>query len=195
MNISPISFGKHIPVTQCQIQNRKTHEFEPATIYEVDCSDESDAIEIENLGKHWEFSMAVANDMYRKHHLLKHFSQNNDSTFYVLKSKENKIIGIGELEETDIDTYDLKYLESKSHDKYKYVGQGILAAMAEDILRRNGEKFTVSNPVDDAYEYYSKECGFEDVYGYFLKMNRQQIIDYLDRTESKLGGPIINLKA
>ena len=41
-----ISFGKKIPIAQCQIQNLATKKFEPATIYELDCHDESDLLEV-----------------------------------------------------------------------------------------------------------------------------------------------------
>ena len=38
--INNISFGKKIPLTTCQIQDKKTGKFVPATLFEYDCKDE-----------------------------------------------------------------------------------------------------------------------------------------------------------
>jgi len=39
-----ISFGKKIPLSQCQIQNKETGNFEKATVYELDCKDKNDIL-------------------------------------------------------------------------------------------------------------------------------------------------------
>ena len=51
-----ISFGKKIPLTTCQIQDKKTGNFVPATLFEYDCKDEDDILEIVFTGKQWYIS-------------------------------------------------------------------------------------------------------------------------------------------
>ena len=57
-----ISFGQKIPMYHCSVQNTKTKEFVPATVYEYDCCDFFDA---ENIDKAADIaSMAVPYGIY-----------------------------------------------------------------------------------------------------------------------------------
>lgn len=189
-----ISFGRKIPITQCQIQDTNTGKFEKATVYQIDCKDESDVLEIRNLPDTWQYKLGIAKNMDRKHQLLEHYNQENDSTFYALEDSKNRILGLGEIEETETGVYDLKYLESNSLGSKKYVGQVLLAAIAEDVLCKNGRKLTVNDAVDSAFDFYANTCGFEDVYGYYLKMNRAQINNFIEQTEDRTQALFINLR-
>lgn len=194
MKISSPSFGKKIPIIKCQIQDVKTGKFEPATVYTVDCKDESDILEIRNLPDTWQYKLGLAKDMARKHQLQSHYFQDNDSTFYVLQDDKDRILGFSEIEETEDGVYDLKYLESNTLGTKKYVGQALLASVAEDVLCKNGTKLTVNDAVDSAFDFYSETCGFEDVYGYYLKMNREQINQFIEQTEDRTQSLLINLR-
>jgi hypothetical protein len=189
-----ISFGRKLPIIKCQIQDTDTGKFEPATVYQIDCKDEADSLEIRNLPDTWQYKLGITKDMERKHQLLKHYNQENDSIFYALEDSKNRIIGLGELEETETGVYDLKYLESNSLGAKKYVGQVLLASMADDILCRNGRKLTVNDAVDSAFDFYANTCGFEDVYGYYLKMNRGQINNFIEQTEDRTQALLLNLR-
>ena len=88
--------------------------------------------------------------------------------------------------------FNVNYLES-SRDK-KYVGQVLLASMGEEVLIKQGEKLTVSDPVDEAYSFYTDVCGFEDYYGYFLRMNPSQINQFIEQTEERTQSMFIDLR-
>ena len=189
-----ISFGRKIPIIKCQIQDTDTGKFEPATVYQIDCKDESDVLEIRNLPDTWQYKLGIAKNMDRKHQLLKHYNQENDSTFYALEDERNRILGLGEIEETETGVYDLKYLESNSLGSKKYIGQALLASIAEDVLCKNGTKLTVNDAVDSAFDFYADTCGFEDVHGYYLKMNRAQINNFIEQTEDRTQSLLLNLR-
>ncbi len=194
MNISPISFGKKIPITRCQIQDTNTDKFEPAIVSRIDCTDESDILEIKNLPDTWQYKLGIAKNMERKHHLIKNFGQENDSTFYVIQDKDNQIIGLSEISETDDKVYDLTFLESNASAKKKYIGQALLAAVAEDVLRKNGTEFTIYDAVDSAYDFYKDVCGFEDILGFYLKMDRKQMNQFIEQTEDRTQGLLVDLR-
>ena len=101
--------------------------------------------------------------MARKHQLQSHYFQDNDSTFYVLQDDKDRILGFSEIEETEDGVYDLKYLESNTLGTKKYVGQALLASVAEDVLCKNGTKLTVNDAVDSAFDFYSETFFFEEV--------------------------------
>ncbi len=189
-----ISFGRKVPITRCKIQDTSTGKFERATVSQIDCKDESDILEIKNLPDIWRYKLSIAKNMERKHHLLKNFGQEDYSTFYVLQDKDDKIIGLSQIEETEDGVYDLTYLESSSLGRKKYVGQALLAAVAEDVLQKRGTKLTVNDAVDSAFNFYTDTCGFEDVYGYYLKMNREQMNQFIEQTEDRTQGILVDLR-
>lgn len=192
MNISSPSFGKKIPIISAKIQDNETGKFESATVYKVDCADDSDVQDMMSLSDSWRFRNLIAKDMARKNHLIKYFQQDDEKSIYVLEDNQNRVLGIGEMEEVDDDVFNVNYLES-SRDK-KYVGQVLLASMGEEVLIKQGEKLTVSDPVDEAYSFYTDVCGFEDYYGYFLRMNPSQINQFIEQTEERTQSMFIDLR-
>ncbi len=192
MNISSPTFGKKLPIIRSQVQDKKIGEFESVTVFKVDCADDSDVQEINDLGDSWRFRNLIAKDAARKNHLIKYFQQDNEQSIYVLQDSQNRTLGIGEMEEVDDDVYNVNYLES-SGDK-KYVGQVLLASMGEEVLIKNGKKFTVSDPVDESYNFYTDVCGFEDVYGYFLRMKPAQINRFIEQTEDRTQSMFIDIR-
>lgn len=190
-----ISFGKKIPLSQCQIQNKETGNFEKATVYELDCKDKNDIEEIRALGDSWHFNLGMAKDMDRKHHLNKYFDQENDSFFYVLEDENNEILGIAEIEEIETEVYDLRYLESHFSKFKKYIGQALLAVIGEEVLIRKGKSLVVNDAIDTAYDFYANTCGFEDKYGYYLKMDQERINNFIEQTEDRTQALFKDLRA
>ena len=183
MNISSPTFGKKLPIIKSQVQDKETGKFEPVTVYKIDCADDSDVQEIRDLGDSWRFKNLIAKDMARKNHLIKYFEQDNEQSIYVVQDGKQEILGIGEMEEVDDAVYNVNYIESSG--KKKFVGQVLLASMGDEVLVKNGKKLTVSDPEDNAYNFYTDVCGFEDVYGYFLRMKPAQINQFIEQTEDR----------
>ena len=192
MNIASPSFGKKIPIIKSQVQDIETGKFEPVTVYKVDCADESDVIEMECLNGFWQYNHGIAKDMARKHHLIKHFQEDNEQSIYVVQDKNQEIIGISEIEEVDDDVYNINYLESNG-DKI-YTGHVLLASIGDEVLMKKGKKLTISDPVDSAYNFYTDVCGFEDIYGYFLRMNPSQINRFIEQTETRTKSMLIDIR-
>lgn len=192
MNISSPTFGKKLPIIRSKVQDKETGKFEPVTVYKIDCSDDSDVQEIRNLGDSWRFKNLIAKDMARKNHLIKYFQQDNEQSIYVLQDSQNRTLGIGEMEEVDDDVYNVNYIES-SGDK-KYVGQVLLASMGDEVLIKNGKKLTVTDPEETAYNFYTDVCGFEDVYGYFLRMTPSRINQFIEQTEERTQSMFIDIR-
>ena len=71
-----ISFGKKIPITSCQVQDKTTGNFLPATLYEYDCKDEQDILEVVFTGKQWYFSNSIIKNMEKKLKLNEIFTEN-----------------------------------------------------------------------------------------------------------------------
>ncbi len=191
-----VSFGKKIPIFNCQILNNKTKAFEPATIYEYDCSDKSDVETIKSLDeKDWLFKIVIGKEMEEKYK-IKRFDPNADEdTFFVMENKQGQILGMAQLQKQENRSYDIKYIESSQKNKLKYVGQLLIASMAEDVLRKNGRQLTVTNPFSEIVDFYSDTCGFDYDTKDFLKMDRKKLILYLKQTEDRTYSKLIDLRA
>ena len=127
-----ISFGKKIPLTTCQIQDKKTGNFVPATLFEYDCKDEDDILEIVFTGKQWYFSEAIIKNMDKKFQLNKLFEENPllkktkfrkepkskddyDKRFFVMQLQDGKTVGICQAQNKD-NSLKLDYLESQNNN-------------------------------------------------------------------------------
>ncbi|MBQ4078642.1 hypothetical protein IJD15_05625 [bacterium] len=192
MNISSPTFGKKLPIIRSQVQDKETGKFESVTVYKVDCADDSDVQEIRDLDDSWRFKNLIAKDMARKNHLIKYFEQDNEQSIYVVQDDKQQILGIGEMEEVDDAVYNVNYLESNG--KKKFVGQILLASMGDEVLVKNGKKLTVSDPEENAYNFYTDVCGFEDYYGYFLRMNPAQINQFIEQTEDRTKSIFLDIR-
>lgn len=186
-----ITFGKKIPIAITQIQNRQTGEFEPATVYEVDCTDKEDYEEVENDRFNWCFSWDIGWNMRDKYE-GKH--QWTNSTFYVLEDQNNETISRIQIDSLLDNKYSLEWLDTKQDNKYRYVGQNILSVAASEILKKGGIYFAIFNAIETAKSFYLETCGFEDIKGFFY-MNNQQMKEFIAQTEKRTQSQIINLKA
>ena len=96
MNISSISFGRKIPRYTCQVQNKTTGEYVPATIYEYNCKDERDYEEIKKLDRRWLFKDNIAHFMEVKHSVQTLFNEKSNDSFFSMQVGKD-IIGIAQV--------------------------------------------------------------------------------------------------
>ena len=82
MNNIAISFGRKIPRYTCQIQNKYTGSYIPATIYEYNCKDESDYEEVNSLNRRWAFKENIGRNMEAKHFVQTYLNEKSNSSFY-----------------------------------------------------------------------------------------------------------------
>ena len=189
-----ISFGKKIPIAQCRIQNLTTGRFEPATIFELDCKDESDLLEAVKPSTEWEYAAYIHSNMCDKVDLQKIFGDDDSDTFYILQNQHGETLGMSQVEEIYDGAYDLAYLDTKKDKKYKYVGQTLLSTVAREVFKKAGDSFSVYGAVDSAIKFYEKICGFKlgDLGMPYLPC--EEIPQFIKQTEIRTQSPIIDLK-
>ena len=189
-----ISFGKKIPIIQTQIQNTKTGQFEPATVYELDCKDESDLLEVHKPKKEWEYAHYIHENMSDKYRYGAFSQDFDDCFFYVLENKDGETLGMAQTEEIYEDAYDLSYLDTKKRNGYKYVGQTLLATVAREVHKKSADILSVFGAVDSAMSFYEKVCGFK--IGEFDKpyISYEDIPAFVKQTEERTKAKIIDLK-
>ena len=189
-----VSFGQKIPIALGQIQNKQTGEFEQATIYEVDCKDEYDYIETRNDSKDWNFPFEFWRNMQRKYFIWKEHKAVEPNHFYILQNQDYKTLGRIQVDENNDKKYTVEWLDTKTNNGYKYVGQNLLAASAREVLRQYGKSFVVLSAFDDAVPFYLDTCQFTDCGKYGFHMDEKQMQEFIARTEKRTNGPIIDLK-
>ena len=188
-----ISFGKKIPIALAQIQNRQTEEFEQATIYEIDCKDESDILEIKKDMDGWNFPCEFALNIEQKYKLQNRQSKDFHN-FYILQNKNNKTIGRVDIKKWDSKLFSVEWLDTRENSGYKYVGQTILATAAKEAIEKGGKSFAVLAAMEDAIPFYTDVCKFTDCGKSGFYMDENQIQEFIKRTEKRTQGSIINLK-
>jgi hypothetical protein len=195
MNISPVSFGKKIPITQCKIRDNSQGKFIPATFYEVDCKDMEDIDEINNLKGKWEFRKTITKKMEDIHNLLKtDKNHRNDYGFYVLQKDGGEIVGLSEVRKSFPDLR-LEYIESENEGKYKYIGQTMMASLGEVARREKLKRIYIPIPVESAVPFYKDKCGFREVKdSAALVMNINKTKRLTELAEEKTNAPIIDVR-
>lgn len=192
-----ISFGAKIPIALCQIKNAKSDKSSSAIIYEYDCKDPQDVWEIERINAklNWFYASNLTIRADLKYQGYKSY-QNN--AFYAIEDERGKTIGLCCAEENETNTK-VKFIETKTNGKYKYVGQTMLATVAKRMLtNRQKKELIISNAQESAYGFYEK-CGFHqdnseakyDIVNY--RMPKIEMPSFIRETEQKSQGRIINL--
>ena len=190
-----ISFGQKIPIAITQIQNRKTGEFEPATIYEIDCKDERDYLEVKKDKKDWNFSWEIASNMHCKYVSSSHYKVNDyKNSFYVLQNQNYEDLGRVHIEEKNNHSFAIEWLDTKNNNGYRFIGQSLLATVAKEILNKGGKAFMILGAMEDAIPFYKDVCQFTDCGKYGFHMDEQQMQEFISRTEKRTNGAIIDLK-
>lgn len=192
MKVSQISFGRKIPRYTCQIQNKQTGEYIPATFYEYNCKDESDYEEIHNLDRKWTFKDKIAHNMEIKHGVQTYLKEKSNSSFYAIQVGK-ELIGITQVT-TCNGTSNIDYITTKPRNEYKYAGQTMIACAGKELLKKNGYLMTVATAIDDAYPFYRK-IGFHEFGDHLFRMNRDDISTLIEITEVETEAPILDKKA
>lgn len=192
MNISSISFGRKIPRYTCQILDKTTDKYVPATIYEYNCKDESDIEEIKKLDRKWIFKDNIVHGMNVKHSVQTYFKEkSNDSFFSIQVGKD--IVGLAQICTLN-GISNIDYITTKPRSEYKYVGQTLIAGIGKHMLKKDGYQMTVNTAVDDAIPFY-KKIGFHESGDYLFRMNRNDIETLIEITEFQTEAPILDKRA
>lgn len=198
MQISQVSFGKKIPKYQCKIQNKQTGNFEPATFFEVDCKDKQDYKRIKDLDDSWTFSYYLSEDMEKKYIQEKHLKrkskkqEKSKNSFYILEDKNEKILGISEVGNNK-EIHEIKFLESNTNNKYKYVGQNLMAGIGKELLNKDGTTLTLL-ALEEAVPFY-KKLGFEHFSIFRMEMQKEDIKSMIEKVENNTQSPLIYIEA
>ncbi len=185
-----ISFGKKVPIMQCKVVNTKTMEYIPATIFEYDCKDKTDADDINAIDGYWFYKNEI---FFTAKDKIQFPKKKRDIRIFSLENNKGKTIGLMQCSKNG-NQCDVNLLEKRFLDKHKYVGSVLLAAAAKETLKSQADKLTVSSPVPEARDFYINGCGFKATSTKNLEMNQEQIEKFIKQTEQKTNSPIINLQ-
>lgn len=202
-----ISFGKKIPITTCQIQDKKTGKYIPATFYEYDCKDEEDILELVFTGSKWYFVDSIVknmseklkiNEMFktdeksdlRNHPIIKN---NLNKRFFSLQLNDGKILGICQARNKN-SSLDIDYIESQNCN-HKYIGLNMLASLGIKSLQENKGNVIIGLSTTEARSFYTDKCGFETDNKGNLVLNKPHIKKLIRQTQKETHSKIINLNA
>ena len=194
--MNSVSFGKKIPITQCQIKDNKRNKFVPATFYEIDCTDKREIQEVYQAKGDWQFKRQIAAGMENKNNAIRDslfFHQSK--AFYIMQKDDGEIVGMSEVSKMG-SQINLDFIESDPKDKYKYVGQTMIASLCKVMQQENRNKIYIPIPVKSAKDFYKKVCGFKDTEmgsALFLKGNRVKKLQ--KSVETRTHSPILEVNA
>lgn len=185
-----ISFGKKIPIMQCQVQSLKTGNFVPSTVYEYDCKDNNDAFDINDIDGYWIFKPQIFHQALDKTQLPKKYI---NTRIYSLETKQGETLGMM-VTDKDKENNDIDVLENKFMSGYKYVGTNLITAAAQETLKQDYEKLTIKHPIPEVRTFYIEKCGFRETDTRPLELNREELPELIKHTEAKTKTKIIDLK-
>lgn len=160
MRVSAVSFGKKIPIMQCQIKDIKQNKFVSAKLSKYDCKDYDDIIDVSRSCSRWCFIRNITKNMQTKYEKQKYkLPEKFPSDFYILENEEGKAIGLCETESSKAST-NIEYIISNHNNNYKYIGQALIAMVGKAVLDRNAFRLYVANPAPSACGFYTNKCGF-----------------------------------
>ncbi|MBQ8635020.1 hypothetical protein IJ425_02575 [bacterium] len=194
MNIHTVSFGTKIPTMTCKVKNNETGKFVPATLYEYDCSEQADIIEIEQLPNNWGFKKVISNGMLAKKKAREKFDIDTKTYFYALKDETGKTIGISYLYERD-NAQAVKFIETDPEKEYKFAGQTMLAGHALATMNDKFDRFEIRFATDEATPFYTHKCGFkrgEDKYS--LEMTAKDVKKFLRKIFFRTHGKVKDIR-
>ena len=204
-----ISFGKKIPLINCQIQDKTTGNFIPATLSEYDCKDEQDILEIVFTGKQWYFSEAIIKNMGKKFKLNKLFEENPllkktkfrkepkskdeyEKRFFVMQLEDGRTVGICQGQNKD-SSLKLDYLESQNIN-YRFIGTTILASLGIKTLQEGNNSITIDSGTTESEDFYTDKCGFKHYTDDTFKLDKKHIKKLIKQTQKETQSPIVDLQ-
>ena len=161
MLLSPIHFGKKIPVSNCKIKDIQRNKAVDATLYEFDCQDFSDIEEVMNIQGEWNYKEDVVSRMLNVYN-TKNFKKSS-MAFYTMENPQGEVIGLSQIKKENPDIV-LNYLESKQDGKYKYIGQNLISFLCNMALEEGYKRIYIPIPTKSAYDFYTKKCGFKKIW-------------------------------
>ena len=192
MKINPISFGQKTPLTKCHIRDNVNNKFVPATFYEIDCECENEIDEVKKSIEGWRFSGAILQNMQKEHDKVQNSINFNNKTFYEMETDDKEVVGICQIRKFPPELI-LEYIETKGDEKYKYVGQTMMASLGNVARHENLKKIYIPVPLLTARSFYVDKCGFKRASGNGLAMKTGASYDMQKKTEAKVNHPIIDL--
>ena len=194
--MNSVSFGKKIPITQCQIKDNKRNKFVPATFYEVDCTDMNEIKEVYQAKGDWQFKNQIAATMEDKNYAMRDsFFFHQSKAFYIMQKSDGEIVGMSEVTKMGPKLV-LDFIESEPKGKYKYVGQTMIASLCKVMKQENRQKIYIPVPVKSAKDFYKKVCGFKDTeMGSALLLKGNRVKKLQKNVETKTHSPILEVNA
>ena len=198
-----ISFGSKIPLFQNRIYNPIEEQYENATLYEIDCKDESDLDEFNGKQGYWGFKMPIYMAMKNKHDLHK-MSRNipeeyrdfviNRDRIYSLELEDGTCVGHCKVQQEDETHTTINYIERDQSDCCKYIGQSMIADIAKKSIKEGKNTITVKDPVYSAMDFYTNACGFKES-SEGLYLDNDSMVELINKTEEKTKAPICDVVA
>lgn len=188
-----ISFGRKIPIIQTQIQNKSTGKFESATVFELDCNDETDILETMKPQNLWTYARDINKNMCEKY-INQQKGEKSDMSFYILQSQKGETLGMAQTQEQIKNAHNLALFDTKKDKSYKFVGQTLLASIAKDIMNKDGIRLSVFDPHPTAIGFYDKICGFQNFGDIFLSADKAQMNSFIARTEQRTKSLLVDLQ-
>ena len=202
--IDKVSFGGKIPVYNFGIRNSDEKQNKIATLYNYDCEYEDELHEAADLSGFYMYNKRIRTSMEVKHLYYDTIKMlppdiatwyNKDkpnSNFYIAKVGDNEPLGFCAVFEND-GVKTIKYIETKPNTKYKYVGQGIIAAIAKEALKNGDEHLEITNPYKETIDFFVDKCGFNKKTDKILYMKAEELEDFIKKTQEKTSTNVIDL--
>ncbi len=192
MNITPVSFCKKIPVSQCCIKDNTTKSFIPATLVELDCTDISDIVDVALTKGDWEYKKAITYNMYDKHKKITQSSFRPNVSFYALVKGAGDIVGLMQVRKL-ISGLNIDLIESERTKNYKYVGKNMVAGLGTALKHMVKDTIEVDVPLAEAVPFY-ESCGFKRGKNRQSFIMDEQTVEKLQhQLEEKTQSPFIDL--
>ena len=161
-----ISFSKQL-VAQCCVLNNKGEQ-EPCSIYQLEKNIDKDYIVKSNNFFDW----AGSNYLYLLSMALQPDSKIRLGDVYAIETKNSDFLGFCQIFDDEIKNQDelfIGFLETvptatqkprKFNQKYKYVGETMLAFLTKIAQKENKSSITAS-PILEAKKFYTRKCFFD----------------------------------
>ena len=199
-----ISFGAKIPISTCNIYDKKDDKFIRATLYEIDCKDKSDLKYLDKIKGIWKYKTQITDDAKRKYERT---AKNNsklfwrkrpahdqlliqDNQFFSIETPKKDVVCLCETAQYGKDI-DVNFLESSKNDSYKYAGQAMLASLAKHIVGTN-KILTVKIPTHEATPFYRDVCRFKRADYFGFELPDEDAVSFIRNVESKTKGKILD---
>ena len=152
-----ISFGKKIPVAQCNIVNKKTNQNTRATVFEYDCKDKEDIIELKKIAESGSFEYGYCVYFNAEEKYSSQIYYYDEFGIYTIENSDGETIGICSTRENEDET-NINFIETE-HEKYRFIGRSFIELLGKKTLDNNRKWLFLRNVQEGAKEIY-KRWGF-----------------------------------